>query len=370
MTIGILGIGRLGLCFALNLERSGYQVTGVDISEEYINQLNAKTFFSFEPEVNELLRASKNFSATTQIEKVTGNKCDLLFVMVATPSLPNGGYDHTQIDRVADQLIAAGKNETTTHLVIGATVMPGYTEQLQQKLAPYNYLVSYNPGFIAQGSIVQNQLYCDQVLIGEATTDAGDKLEAIYKQLCRSTPAICRMKPLSAEICKIATNCFLTTKISFANSIGDLATKAGAEPEKILAAIGSDSRIGHKFLGYGFGFGGPCLPRDNRALNYFANQSGYNLLLSEATDKANAQHLQFQFDQYMQQHAAGQPIIMDEVVYKKGTVYLDESQPLALALKLAGAGCKVTIREKDPVIAELKKLYGNIFAYQSTTSTE
>ncbi len=368
MTIGILGIGRLGLCFALNLERSGYKVTGVDISEEYIEQLNAKTFFSYEPQVNDLLRASKNFTATTQIEKVTGTDFDLLFVMVATPSLPDGAYDHTQIDRVAAQLATLGKRERPVHLIIGATVMPGYCGQLQQKLAPYNYVVSYNPGFIAQGSIVQNQIYCDQILIGEANTDAGDRLEEIYKKMCRSNPAICRMKPLSAEICKVATNCFLTTKISFANSIGDLAIKAGAEPDKILAAIGADSRIGEKFLNYGFGFGGPCLPRDNRALNFFANHSGYNLLLSEATDKANAQHLQFQFDQYMRQHEEGETIVMEEVVYKKGTVYLDESQQLALALKLAGAGRKVLIREKQPVIDELKRLYGNIFAYQSTTT--
>ncbi len=365
MKIGILGIGRLGLCFALNLERSDYRVTGIDISEEYIAQLNNKAFFSHEPEVTPLLKASKNFVASTRIKDLIDDECRLLFVMVATPSLPDGAYDHSQIETLINELMAFGKREEKVHLIVGATVMPGYCEQLQQKLGPYNYSVGYNPGFIAQGNIIQNQLYCDQILIGESDTETGDLLEAIYKKMCRSNPVICRMDLLSAEICKIATNCFLTTKISFANSIGDLALQAGAEPEKILAAIGADSRIGDKYLKYGAGFGGPCLPRDNRALNFFAHQSGFNLLLSEVTDKVNEQHLQFTFEQYIRQFAEDETIILNEVVYKKGTVYLDESQELALALKLVQAGRKVLIREKPPVIEELKKLYGNIFAYES-----
>jgi nucleotide sugar dehydrogenase len=368
MTIGILGIGRLGLCFALNLERSGYEVKGVDISEEYIAQLSAKTFFSYEPEVNELLRASKNFTATTDIKELISIECDLLFIMVATPSLPDGSYDHSQIDRVAGQLAALGKRQKKVILAIGSTVMPGYCNKLQQQLGELNYTIAYNPGFIAQGSIIQNQVYCDQILIGETELETGDVLTGIYSKVCRSNPAICRMNLLSAEISKIATNCFLTTKISFANSIGDLALQAGAEPEKILAAIGADSRIGEKYLHYGFGFGGPCLPRDNRALNFFANQSGYNLLISEVTDKVNEQHLQFQFDAYMARFDPGQTIIMEEVVYKKGTVYLDESQKLLLAIKLVNAGRKVLIREKQPVIDELKRLYGSIFAYESITT--
>lgn len=365
MKIGILGAGRLGLCFALNLERSGYEVTGVDISERYVQSLNNKTFFSFEPQVNELLRQSKNFSATNNTRNVLSNDFEILFLMVATPSLPDGSYDHRQIELVAEELISFGKRTNKVHLVIGCTVMPGYSDTLQQKLEAFNYTVSYNPEFIAQGNIIHDQLYPDQILIGEASAEAGNLLESIYKKMCKSKPVICRMTRLSAEICKIATNCFLTTKISFANSVGDLAVKVGAEPEKILAAIGSDSRIGSKYLHHGFGFGGPCFPRDNRALNLFARNSGFNLLISEATDNVNMQHLNFQFEQYMSGYHENDVIVFDEVAYKKGTIILEESQQLALALKLARAGRKVLVREKKTVVEELTKKFGTLFTYET-----
>ncbi len=368
MKIGILGAGRLGLCFALNLERCGYEVTGVDISEEYITALNRKTFFSHEPQVNELLHTAKNFKATTNIKEVLLDEFGLLFLMVATPSLSDGSYNHTQIERVAAELIKHGERKIKTHLVVGCTVMPGYCDELQKKVEKYNYAVSYNPEFIAQGNIIHDQVYPDQILIGEANLEIGNILEDVYKKMCKSNPMFCRMNRLSAEICKIATNCFLTTKISFANSVGDLAIKVGAEPEKILSAIGADSRIGSKCLQYGFGFGGPCFPRDNRALNLFARQSGFNLLISEATDNVNMQHLNFQFEHYMGTYKENETIVFEEVVYKKGTVILEESQQLALALKLAHAGRKVLVREKETVIEELKKNYGSLFSYELSVS--
>lgn len=364
--IGILGIGKLGLCFGLNLERSGFKVIGVDIHEDYVATLNQKTFFSYEPEVNNLLQSAANFTATSHIQDVLIPEIKVLFVMVATPSLPDGGYDHSQVERIAGALANFGKRQQTTHLVIGCTVMPGYTATLQQRLAEYNYTVSYNPEFIAQGSIIKNQLYPDQVLIGEGNEEAGDMLEAIYKRICLNEPRICRMDALSAEIAKLATNCLLTTKISFANSIGDLAVKNGADPAKILQAIGADSRIGEKYLQYGYGFGGPCFPRDNRALNLFAQQSGYQMLIGEATDNINKQHLNFQFNQLMQENLG--EYLFDEVTYKPGTVILEESQKLALAVKLAQAGKNVVIIEKTVVIEELKQRFGSLFTYHEKNS--
>ena len=364
MQIGILGVGRLGLCFALNLESAGYEVLGVDISPKYVAQINNRTLLSSEPKVNELLRNSTKFRATANISEALATDIDMLFIMVATPSLTDGSYNHEQIERVTAELMNAGKRTNKTHLVIGCTVMPGYSDELQKKLSEFNYAVSYNPQFIAQGNIIHDQLFPDQILIGESDKEAGDILESIYTKLCQRTPVICRMNRLSAEICKIATNCFLTTKISFANSVGDLAVQVGAEPDKILAAIGADSRIGAKYLNYGFGFGGPCFPRDNRALNLFARQSGFNLLISEATDKVNEQHLNFQYEKYMNDFGVDEAIIFNEVVYKKGTVILEEAQELALALKLAKAGRKVVVREKQPVIDEIKRLYGEFFIYE------
>lgn len=362
-TIGIIGIGKLGLCFALNLERSGYRVIGVDVHPGYVRALNEKTFHSLEPQVDALLQASRNFTATENIQPAL-QEADILFLAVATPTSAEGGYDHSQVERVLDQLIALGKQPRKKHLVISCTTMPGYCDQAAQRMEPFNYSLSYNPEFIAQGSIIHNQLYPDQVLIGEADKEAGDAIEQVYRKLCKSNPAYCRMNRLSAEICKLATNCFLTTKISFANAIGDLALSAGAEPDKILSAIGSDSRIGEKYLKHGFGFGGPCFPRDNRALELFASNIGFDLLISRATDTTNKQHLDFMFQQWMQQHVNGHEIVFDYITYKPGINILEESQPLALAVKLAQAGKRVKLRDTKSVIEEVRKNYGDLFIYE------
>lgn len=359
--IGVIGIGKLGLCFALNLERSGFNVHGTDISKDYTSALNDKTFFSHEPQVNEMLRTANNFTAGTSIADLLNDDYDLLFICVATPSNIKGGYEHSQVERVADELIKFGVRERQIHLVIVCTVTPGYCDQLAEKLAPFNYTVTYNPEFIAQGNIVHNQLYPDQILIGEANTEAGNKVESVYKALCKNKPAVHRMDRLSAEITKLATNCFLTTKIAFANSIGDLATTVGADANKILAAVGADSRVGEKYLKYGFGFGGPCLPRDNRALGYFAETQNFDLPLGKSTDELNRQHLLFQVEQYLKKYAANEVIDMGSVTFKEDSVMLDESQKLLLAVSLAKAGRKVRITDKQIVIDEINKLYPGVF---------
>lgn len=362
-TIGILGIGKLGICFALNLERVGYKVIGVDINEAYVAEVNNKTLFSHEPLVMEYLAKSVHFTATTHIEEVLNSPAKLIFIVVATPSAPNGGYNHYQIERIVAQLEQAGRQPFERHLVIMCTTMPGYADTVAKRLEPFNYTVNYNPEFIAQGSIMHNQVQPDQVLIGEANEEVGKKIARLYQTMCQNQPVYCHMTRLSAEICKLATNCFLTTKISFANAIGDLATQAGAEPNKILAAIGADSRIGGQYLRYGFGFGGPCFPRDNRALGKFAHEQNYPLLIGKATDEVNQQHLNFQLNQYLQNFPPDEPLVFEQVSYKKGSVLIEESQQLALAVALARAGRQVIIADVPAVQQQVKAMYGNLFEY-------
>lgn len=366
----VLGVGKLGICFALNLEKVGYEVVGVDISEDYVNSINDKSLSSFEPMVEEFLQSSENFRATTDFKEAMSVDAEMIFIAVATPTAPEGGYDHYQVERIAESIIELGPSTKKRHLVLVATTLPGYCDELAARLEPYNYTLSYNPEFIAQGNIMHDQQYPDQVLIGEANKEAGDKIEAVYREVCRNEPVFCRMDRLSAEITKLATNCFLTTKISFANSIGDLALKVGADPKKILSAIGSDSRIGGKYLNYGFGFGGPCFPRDNRALGYFSEKNDFELLISKATDEVNRRHLEFQTAQWLKDNPENEPIIFDHVTYKKGSILLEESQQLALAINLAKAGRKVIIEDQEEVIREVREIHGDLFEYRPHTAKE
>merc|ERR1712146_24947 len=125
--------------------------------------------------------------------------------------------------------------------------------------------------------------------------EVGDHMEALYKDVCENTPVFGRMSAESAEICKIAINCFITTKISYCNMVGDIADRTpGADKNELLAAVGADSRIGGKCLRPGYGFGGPCFPRDNRALGGYAEMVGVPPLIPKATDAYNRVHSEFQ----------------------------------------------------------------------------
>ena len=355
--ISIIGVGKLGLCLGLNLEKKGFNITGVDIFEDYIQSLNTKTYNTTEPSVNEYLYKSKNITFTTKLSKALQN--DIIFVVVRTPSTYDWKYDHTDIENIANQLIQLGKQPTRKDLIINCTTFPGYCDTLQEKLKDYNYFVSYNPEFIAQGTIMQDQVYCDTVLIGEADEYAGELITKIYKEMVESTPVYTRMNRTEAELTKLSVNCYLTTKISYANMIGDIANRLGCDANKVLKAIGTDSRIGNKYLKPGFGFGGPCFPRDNRALAKCGEEVGVDAVISKATDEMNGKHLQYQIKDFIKNNPdISKTIEIDFVTYKKDSILLEESQQLKFVLKLKELGYNIKILDqREEVLSQLKK-YG------------
>lgn len=361
--VSLIGIGKLGLCLALTFEKFGYNVLGCDIDDRYVNQINDRTFDSDEEGVNEALQRCENFKATTVLGDCVEHS-DILFLLVATPSLANGKYDHTQVDGVVEQLLLLPRPSTHKQLIVCCTTMPEYCDTVQERLSGHNYTVSYNPEFIAQGTILRDQENASLVLIGEGSPTAGDMIQQIYENTTVSDPTIARMSRHQAEICKIALNCFLTTKISFANMVGDIARFAGLNPKPILKAIGSESRISPLYLNYGYGYGGPCFPRDNRALAIYAKEKGVDALISLASDEFNTQHLKYQVELFKQQHDVSEPILFEYVTYKPQSTMLVESQQLLFAKTLAEDGYDVIIRERKSVIKELRELYDDLFYYQ------
>tara|TARA_Y100001972_G_scaffold110583_1_gene142469 strand:- start:955 stop:2064 length:1110 start_codon:yes stop_codon:yes gene_type:complete len=364
--VSVIGIGKLGLCFALTLEKAGYNVLGLDLNPEYVNIINNKDLISEEQGVSKALLNSTNFRATTDL-KETVEHSDVLYVVVATPSLENGRYDHSQVDGLVDNLLSLGKQQSNKHFVVCCTTMPGYCDTVSDRVKDYGYTVSYNPEFIAQGTILRDQAKPDMVLIGEGSTVAGDIIQKMYEEMTLNEPRVCRMSAREAEITKISLNCFLTTKIAYANMVGDIVLASGGDPSKVLSAIGSDSRIGNKYLGYGYGYGGPCFPRDNRALALYAGDIGLEALISLASDESNLKHLDFQVKHFIEgikKQDLDEQIVFDTVTYKPESTLLVESQQLAYAVKLAQSGFDVKIIERDSVISELKEIYGDLFKYQ------
>lgn len=363
--ITIIGIGRLGLCTALCFAKVGYKVLGVDINIEYINSLNNKTFDSPEPHVNELLRNTNNFKATCSLEEGL-NFSEIYYILVDTPSTTaNQAYDHTKLGSILTEINKRKINKK--HIIIGCTIFPGYIDTIGNFLLKdcIDCTLSYNPEFIAQGNIIYGLQNPDIILIGEGSKEAGDKLQGIYDKVCINRPKICRMSPASAEITKLAINCFITTKIAYSNMIGDIADQTPyADKFAILDAVGGDKRIGSLCLTPGYGFGGPCFPRDNRALGYYAQTIGINSLIPEATDLSNKLHAEFMVQELSKENRSH--YIFKGVGYKEDCAIpiIEESQKLAIAASLAKKGNRVTIVDKPNVIIQVQQQFGNIFQYE------
>jgi len=360
--LSVIGIGRLGLCFALTLERAGYDVVGYDVNESYVASINNKTFDSFEPGVNDHLRKSKNFKATVKPADIL--ETDIVFVTVRTESEPDGKYEVSQVESVVETLKALGTLPEQKHLVICSNVNPGYSDTVADRLRPLNWKVSYNPETIAQGTILYNQENPDCVYIGAEEDYLADEIEEAYIKMCANKPAIHKMSRISAELTKVSMNCFLSTKIAYANMVGDLAKKIGADHEEVLHAIGSDSRIGNKFFRYGHGFGGPCFPRDTRAFIRCAQENDAYSDIVQSANEANRKHLTEMIKNTAEETPLNQPIRPEYVTYKPGVVILDDSEQLAWATALAKMGYKVIISDSEEVKRQLKEKYGDLFHYE------
>jgi nucleotide sugar dehydrogenase len=361
MKIGIIGAGRLGLTFALLCEKNGYDVIVSDVREDYVFNLNQKICLTNEPLIQSMLFNVKNFSATTNNIEVIENS-DIIFTFVATPSTLDGNYDTTRVfEVVADFYTASSLNIPLydKKFVIGCTTNPGDTEQIQTRLNMFNIQVAYNPEFIAQGEIVKGIEQSDIVLIGTEYTELANELIEIYNKIQTTAVNAYVMSTKAAEITKIGVNCFLTTKISYANMMGEIMIKAGVQDEidMVLSAIGGDSRVGKKYLKYGFGFGGPCLPRDNRALGHFANNLGMDLNLPLTVDNFNKEHANFIKNYYIQKNPDKTlPFVMDYITYKKGTDIIEESQQFQLCVDLLNEGYTLHVIEIDAIANKLQQM--------------
>ena len=348
-TIGVIGAGRLGICFALLADRAGYKVIVSDVRSDYIKNLQEKTISTNEPLVEELLKQS-DIVATTSNEEVI-KESDIIYTFVATPSLTDGSYDVSAVQKVVDDILDTPLIFTDRKtFVVGCTTNPGDCDKFAEQLPGMK--VYYNPEFIAQGAIVKGLLKADMVLVGgEYDKDIVDLYYRI--QGPEMEPNINFMSLTAAELTKIALNCYLTLKISYANQVGEVMTKFGLgdEIDNVLGAIGADSRVGSKFLGYGFGFGGPCLPRDNRAFAHAAERVGLENNIGLTVDAFNNEHATFLADTLCNKHNDKKvPFYMDCITYKKGTDIIEESQQYRLFKELLSRGYKVVALELPEVV--------------------
>ena len=360
MKLSIIGLGKLGAPMSAVMAHKGHTVVGVDVNPAYVAAIQQGHAPVNEPGLADMIQANRaRLSATTDCEEAI-LATEVTFIIVPTPSGPDGRFSMRFVMSVAERIGAALRRKKGWHLVVlSSTVMPGSTggqllpllEDVSGKRCGEDFGLCYNPEFIALGSVIRDMLNPDMILVGESDARSGDLLESLYQGVCESHPRIQRMNYVNAELTKLSVNTFVTTKISYANMLAQVCeTLPGADVDVVTSAIGCDSRIGQKYLKGALGYGGPCFPRDNVAFSALARANGVPALLAEATDQLNRRQVPRLAGLILSQLPEGGTVGILGLAYKPDTDVIEESQGLELAKRLQAAGVSVVVY--DPAAME------------------
>ena len=353
--VSVFGLGKLGACIAATFAARGFNVVGIDIDAEKVNRVNAGLPPVEEPLLAETIAAGrKNLRATLDVREAVAT--DISFFIPPSPSLPDGSFSNEfllkAMQPLAKAVREAGKkghlfasSSTTTPNACDSVLIPMIEKETGWKCGP-DFGFCYNPEFIALGNVINGLLDPDMVLIGESHAEYGEALEAAYKKYNRNKPTVARMSIISAELTKISLNSYVTMKISFTNQLRMIAEQfPKADIHMILDALGSDSRIGKKYLRAGLSFGGPCFPRDNRLLAYTAHGVGLEAPLAVATDRVNELTKQRLLERAQKLATKQDTIVVLGLSYKPDTYITEESAGLFLAQQLKRQGYKVLVHD-------------------------
>ncbi|HEV2426205.1 MAG TPA: nucleotide sugar dehydrogenase [Terriglobia bacterium] len=351
-TVSIIGLGKLGIPMAACLAAKGLSVIGVDVDPGRVEAINRGRAPIVEPALDSLIKDGRSRLTATQDIETAVRSSQITFVVVPTPSEPDGSFSLRHVAAAAERVGRVLRTKRDPHLVvITSTVLPGSTdgeictilEQRSGKSCGAGFGLCYNPEFIALGSVIHDFLNPDFILIGESDTHSGATLEALYKRVCENEPPVARMGIINAELTKLAVNTYVTTKISFANMLSRICARLpGADVDVVTKALGLDTRIGGKYLRGSISYGGPCFPRDNRALAALAHRIGASADLAETTDRFNREHVLW-LAGLTQSRLNGGAVGILGLTYKPNTDVVEAAVGVLLSRELASRGVEVTV---------------------------
>jgi len=370
MKLSIIGLGKLGAPMAAVMAHKGHTVVGVDLNPFLVKALQEGRAPVEETGLAAMIRTNRERLSATLDYAEAVLATDVTFIIVPTPSDPDGRFSMRHVLSAAEKIGAALRQKESWHLVVlSSTVMPGSTkgklapalEAASGKTCGVDFGLCYNPEFIALGSVIHDMLNPDMILIGESDARSGKLLEELYQGACDSRPNIQRMNYVNAELTKISVNTFVTTKISYANMLAQVCeTLPGADVDVVTAALGCDTRIGAKYLKGGLGYGGPCFPRDNVAFSAMARTNGVPALLAEATDQINRRQVPRLAAMILDRLPQDGIVGVLGLSYKPNTDVIEESQGIALAKMLLAAGARVVVYDPAAMANARKALQGNV----------
>ena len=368
-TISVFGLGKVGCSILACFAAKGWPAIGVDIDEATLARLKNGLPPIYEPHIQELLSDNKERIFVTHDYEYAILNSDISFIILPTPSLEDGSFTLeillSALKRISDILIS---KEQFHLLVITSTVLPGdmdiistFLELNTKKKVGDKLGLCYNPDFIALGNVVHNLYFPDIILIGESDSRSGQTLENIYKEFVENKPEIFRMNFHNAEVTKIGINAFCTMKITFANMIAEICEKLPeGDADVVTRAIGADSRIGAQYLTPGLGYGGPCFPRDNKALLFILKKLLSKTDLPFRVEDLNNYYKKNRIPDLiyntLDRYGLKQISILG-ITYKPDTDFLEDSAVIDIIVRLISDGIDVKIYDPsgyNNLRAELK----------------
>jgi len=356
--VAVFGLGYVGSVTAACLASLGHRVVGIDTDAHKVNQILASEAPFYEPGLGDLIRegvSSGRLSATTSAEEGLRN-ADVALICVGTPSLPGGDLDLSQVYRVSHQIAAVLQQQRKPLVVaIRSTVFPGTCRKLSADCfhdTP-QVTVASNPEFLREGAAVKDFLEPSLVVLGAMTEPAARQIESLYEPL---GAAVSVVELHTAEMIKYACNAFHALKTTFANEIGTLASHLNVNGSEVMEVLCRDTRlnISPAYLRPGFAFGGSCLPKDLRAIEFGAASLRLDLPLLDAVRTSNQRHLERAIEFVLSVPA--QRLGLFGLAFKENTDDLRESPVVTLVEQLIGKGREVRIF--DPHI-QLDQIYGS-----------
>lgn len=353
MNIAVIGTGYVGLVTGTCFAETGNKVICVDINEEKVNAMKAGKIPIYEPHLDVLFERNireGRLKFTTQIEEAV-EQAQIIFLALPTPPGEDGSADLSYVLKVADDLGRIIKDYKV--IVDKSTVPVGTAEKVRDavaKNAQVPFDVVSNPEFLREGFAVDDFMKPDRVVIGTSSDRAKKMMEELYKPFVRQGNPLIVMDERSAELTKYAANAFLATKISFMNEIANFCEKVGADVDMVRLGIGTDERIGKRFLFPGIGYGGSCFPKDVQALAKSGYDNGYEFRILKSVMKVNDRQktvLLSPIMEHFQQQLTKKKIAIWGLAFKPDTDDIREAPALYMIEHLLEAGADIVAYDPE-----------------------
>ncbi|HJW17789.1 MAG TPA: UDP-glucose/GDP-mannose dehydrogenase family protein, partial [Flavisolibacter sp.] len=369
--ITVVGTGYVGLVTGTCLAETGNHVCCVDIDERKVNKLRNGQITIYEPGLEKLFERNlkeERLSFTTDLKEGLEDS-EIVFLALPTPPGEDGSADLKYVLGVADHI---GKLLTDYKIIIDKSTVPvGTAEKVHAAIAKnYNgeFDVVSNPEFLREGVAVEDFMKPDRIVIGTTSERAKVLLTELYGPYVRQGNPIIFMDERSAELTKYAANAFLATKISFMNEIAQMCERLGADVDMVRKGIGSDERIGKRFLFPGIGYGGSCFPKDVKALVYSAKEVAYDFAILDAVTEVNERqkvHLVSKIRRYFNNDLAGKKFAVWGLAFKPNTDDIREAPALEIISALLESGASVCAFDPEAV-ENVKQIFGDRINFAET----